>query len=132
MGLDALIADPRFATKTARHAHARELTAILDATFATRPLAAWRSALDAEGVMFSIVGTVDDLPDDPQMREAQVLVPFEGSDLLTVNSPMWVDGAAKVTPRMAPRVGEHSDEVLREAGYDEREIAALRAAGAVP
>jgi formyl-CoA transferase len=131
VGHEDLIADARFATKVARHAHARELTAILDKTFASRSVAEWRKALDAGGVMFSVVGTVDDLPDDQQMLETKVLVPIENSDMLTISNPLWIDGAEKVSARLAPNVGQHSDEVLRDAGYSNEAIAALRAAGVV-
>jgi formyl-CoA transferase len=51
--------------------------------------------------------------------------------MLTINSPIWVDGSNKKSPRHAPGVGEHSDEVLRAAGYDEASIRQLRAAGTV-
>jgi formyl-CoA transferase len=51
--------------------------------------------------------------------------------MLTINSPIWVDGSDKVKPRHAPGVGEHSDEVLRAAGYDEAAIKQLRASGTV-
>ena len=65
------------------------------------------------------------------MRESGALVPFVGDELMTVTSPLWVEGQEKVMPRSAPRVGEHSDAVLRDSGYDENEIAAMRAAGVV-
>jgi formyl-CoA transferase len=64
------------------------------------------------------------------MLDNDVLVPLEGG-MLTINSPIWVDGSAKVKPRPAPAVGEHSDEILRAAGYDEASIGKLRAAGTV-
>ena len=51
--------------------------------------------------------------------------------LLTISSPIWVDGARKVQPRRPPGIGEHSDEILRNAGYDEASIQKLRASGAV-
>jgi formyl-CoA transferase len=51
--------------------------------------------------------------------------------MLTINSPIWIDGAKKVKPRHPPGVGEHSDEILREAGYDEASIRNLRTSGAV-
>jgi formyl-CoA transferase len=51
--------------------------------------------------------------------------------MLTVSSPFWIDGQEKVAPRHAPRVGEHSDEVLQAAGYDQNEIGKMRAAGIV-
>ncbi len=56
------------------------------------------------------------------------LVPFENDELLTVTSRFWVEGQEKATPRHSPRVGEHSDAVLREAGYADSEIEATRAA----
>jgi formyl-CoA transferase len=71
------------------------------------------------------------MPDDRQMIENNVLVPFEGDTMLTVNSPIWIDGSNKARPKRPPGLGEHSDEILREAGYDERAIRQLRAAGAV-
>jgi crotonobetainyl-CoA:carnitine CoA-transferase CaiB-like acyl-CoA transferase len=51
--------------------------------------------------------------------------------MLTVNSPIFIDGARKVQPRKPPGIGEHSDQILREAGYDEASIQKLRASGAV-
>jgi crotonobetainyl-CoA:carnitine CoA-transferase CaiB-like acyl-CoA transferase len=65
------------------------------------------------------------------MHDNDVLVPFENDNLLTINSPIWVDGAQKRQPQHPPGLGEHSDEVLREAGYGAAEIARLRKAGAV-
>ena len=76
-------------------------------------------------------GILDDIPTDQQMLDNEVLVPFEGDTMLTVNSPIWVDGAKKVQPRHPPGIGEHSDEILREAGYDEASIRQLRSTGAV-
>jgi formyl-CoA transferase len=65
------------------------------------------------------------------MLENDVLVPLEGDGMLTINSPIWVDGSDKVKPGHAPDIGEHSEEVLRAAGYGEAEIGTLRAAGIV-
>ena len=50
---------------------------------------------------------------------------------MTVNSPIEIGGQEKVAPRRAPEVGEHSEQVLREAGYAGSEIAALREAGVI-
>jgi len=65
------------------------------------------------------------------MIDNDVLVPFEDSDIMTINSPIWVDGSTKKKPRLPPDVGQHSDEILREAGFDAEAIAALRASGTV-
>lgn len=123
--------DPLFATTPARHANARALVAILDEVLAGSTFAEWRARLDAAGLIFGVVATVDDILDDDQMRAAEVIVPFENDTMLTINSPLWIAGAPKAPPRHPPALGEHSDEVLREAGYEEAEIRALRARNVV-
>ena len=131
LGREDLVADARFATKPDRHARSLELIKIFDEIFATRDLAEWRTILDGNGLVFGVIGILDDIPNDRQMIENDVLLPFENDTMLTVNSPIWVDGSKKTQPRHPPGVGEHSDEVLREAGYDEAAIRQLRASGAV-
>ena len=131
LGREDLINDPRFATKADRHARSVELIKIFDETFATRDLAEWRKILDGNGLVFGIVGIMDDIPNDKQMLDNEVLVPFENDTMLTISSPIWIDGAKKVQPRKPPAVGEHSDEILRGAGYDEAAIKQLRSSGAV-
>ncbi|MDO9564138.1 MAG: CoA transferase [Bradyrhizobium sp.] len=131
IGREDLVTDERFATKAGRHARSIELIKIFDETFATRDLAEWRAILDGNGLVFGVVGILDDIPNDKQMLENEVLVPFENDTMLTISSPIWVDGARKVQPRKPPGIGEHSDEILRNAGYDEASIQKLRASGAV-
>jgi crotonobetainyl-CoA:carnitine CoA-transferase CaiB-like acyl-CoA transferase len=131
LGREDLVNDARFATKADRHARSIELIAIFDHIFATKDLAEWRVALDGNGLVFGVVGILDDIKNDTQMIETEALVPFENDSLLTINSPIWVDGSAKVKPKRPPEVGEHSAEILREAGYDEASIQNLKASGAV-
>jgi formyl-CoA transferase len=131
IGREDLVTDPQFATKAERHARSLELIKILDEIFATKDLAEWRGILDGSGLVFGVVGILDDIPNDRQMIENEVLVPFENDTMLTVNSPIFIDGSRKVTPRKPPGVGEHSDEILRGAGYDDAAIQKLRASGAV-
>ena len=131
LGREDLVTDARFETKKERHARSLELIKIFDETFATRDLAEWRKILDGNGLVFGVVGILDDIPNDKQMIENEVLVPFENDTMLTISSPIWVDGSKKVQPRKPPGLGEHSDEILRNAGYDEAAIDKLRAAGAV-
>ena len=131
IGRDDLIADDRFATKAGRHARSLELIHIFDEVFATRDLAEWRRILDGNGLVFGVVGILDDIPTDQQMLDNEVLVPFANDTMLTVNSPIWVDGARKAPPRKPPGIGEHSDEILRKAGYDDAAISTLRTSGAV-
>src|SRR5829696_6343044 len=115
LGREDLVTDPRFETRKDRHARSVELIKILD----------------GNGLVFGVVGILDDIPNDKQMIENEVLVPFENDTMLTISSPIWVDGSKKVQPRKPPGIGEHSDEILRNAGYDEAAIGELRASGAV-
>ena len=87
-----LAEDPRFATKDARRENARSLTKILDAVFARRDLAAWRSILDAAGVTFGAVHTVNEASGDTQFQQIGALVPFADGKGLTVSSPFHLDG----------------------------------------
>ncbi|HUB11271.1 MAG TPA: CoA transferase [Acetobacteraceae bacterium] len=131
IGREELADDPRFATKQARLHNAPALVTELDATFAARDMAEWRVILDAVGVTFGVVGKVDDVPDDAQMRAIGAVVPFADGDALTVSSPFNLAGESKVPAQRAPKLGQHSDAVLREAGYDPDEIGRMRGAGVV-
>lgn len=131
LGREDLVTDVRFETKKDRHARSLELIKIFDETFVTRDLAEWRKILDGNGLVFGVVGILDDIPTDQQMIDNEVLVPFENDTMMTISSPIWVDGSRKVQPRKPPALGEHSDEILRNAGYDEAAIGKLRASGAV-
>jgi crotonobetainyl-CoA:carnitine CoA-transferase CaiB-like acyl-CoA transferase len=129
IGREDLTDDPRFATPDARKAHARELVDVLDAEFAKRDLSDWRKVLDDVGVTFGIVGTVNETLTDQQMQDSGALVPFADGKTLTVSAPFHLEGVDKVPARRAPSIGQHSDEVLREAGYSADEISRLRTSG---
>ena len=65
------------------------------------------------------------------MLDNDILVPFAGSETRTINSPISLRGVDKVQPRMPPSVGQHTDDVLKEAGFSVADIAQMRTAGAV-
>ena len=134
IGRSELFADPRFATPAARRSNVRALIAILDAVFAERDWAEWRRVLEASGVAFGVVGTLDDIALDPQMRESGALVSIDdprAGAALTVSSPLGIGGQEKVPATMAPGIGEHTLEVLREAGLDEADLARLLQSGVI-
>ncbi len=126
--------DPRFATTPARRANAHALVPILDGVFAARPWPEWQAILAAHDITFGVVATVDDARTDQQMLASGALVPIDDPRAgapLTIASPLWLEGQAKLPPRYPPELGEHSVEILREAGYEESEIEKLLASRTV-
>ncbi len=122
----------KFSTSKARGENSQELIALLDKHFAQRDLADWRARLDAAGISFGVVGTLDDIPNDEQMRVSGAIVPFADGNGLTVAAPFAISGASQAAPRRAPQtVGQHSEEVLAQAGFSANEIQELWAAGAL-
>ena len=134
IGREDLVTDPRFAETPNRRKHARALTAILDEHFGTKDWVDWSPILEKTGVAFGVVGTLDDIPHDAQMRASGALVPIDdprAGASLTVASPLQIDGQEKVPPTLAPSIGQHTVEVLRAAGIAEGEIERLLRAGVI-
>ncbi|HZQ56741.1 MAG TPA: CoA transferase [Acidimicrobiales bacterium] len=109
--------DPRFATARDRAANAVALIALLDATFATRPLSEWAAAFAAEPEVFwAPVNTVDDLLADPQFLAAGgiVEVPDGAGTTPMVAVPADFHGTPGGPRSPAPALGQHTGEVLAE------------------
>jgi formyl-CoA transferase len=128
--LEPLTHDPRFAVGAARDAHAPELIATFDAAFARHPLATWRQRFDAAGITFGVVGTLAEIPDDPQMQAVGAIEAGAADGPAGVGSPVRIHGSRRAPPGAAPALGAHGEAILAEAGFDAVERAALQAAGA--
>jgi formyl-CoA transferase len=132
IGRPDLLADPRFSDPAKLAANRPELVAILDKTFGAQPMAHWHEALS--GFTFAAVRGPQEVINDPQLKANDIVVPLEGVGgklTSTISSPIQVHGVAKVPARRAPDLGEHTDEVLQELGFDPKGIEGLRESGAV-
>lgn len=126
--------DPRFATDVQRIANRAALSAEIEQVFATRPVQHWVDVLNAAGVPAGPVYTVPQVFEDPQVKHmgatAQA-VSASGKTCTFVTQPVHLERTPASVQAAAPACGEHTDEVLREAGLDDDEIQALRAQGVV-
>lgn len=126
-----LMDDPRFQSVAGRKEHAVAVTATLDQIFATKTLEEWSKILDKHGVVFGAVTPVADVPNDEQAKIAGALVPTEDGSMLTVSSPFWIEGEEKQKAKRAPKIGQHSDEVLSAAGFSADDLKKLRSEGII-
>ena len=131
VGRPELVQDPRFAGPEAMRQNAVALMQILDEAFVRRSLADWRPVLDAAGLTYGVVASVAEAARDPQALAAGFLRPLADTGMMTVDSPFSLGGVGKAPVARAPEHGEHSRRILREAGYSEAEIDALRVAGTI-
>ena len=129
LGRPELIDHPLFATPELRRANGPELVGIIDAAVAGKDLAAWKEIFHRHDVIWSPVPSTQQAAADPQMEANGVYAEIEPG-LRTVMNPLTLAGVDKVKPRIAPRVGEHTVEVLQELGYSEHAIAELLHRGA--
>jgi len=135
IGRRDLLEDERFAGYAGRtRHHAKELMAILDETFAERPAGEWAELLNARGIFSALVQNYDEAARDPQALANGyfVDVPREGGPpVRMVNTPIQFSKTPVHIRSIAPELGQHTEEVLLEAGLSWEEITALRDDGAV-
>jgi len=128
-----LMDDPRFETTEKRRAHATDLAAILDPVFAGRPWPEWKERLRRHEITFGLLGVLRDVPDDEQAVANGAVVPTRQDDMpRSISAPLRLSfAAAPVPPGAGPAHGAHTDEVLREVGYDQQGLDRLRSGGAL-
>ncbi len=136
LGLEALAADPAYATNAERVRNRDSFVAALAEAARTMPRAALLAALEGAGVPAGPINTVEQVFADPQVKARGLRLDLpatgaRGGAAPSVRSPLVIDGEPAAADAAAPRIGEHTDEVLGELGLSASEIAGLRAAGAI-
>jgi crotonobetainyl-CoA:carnitine CoA-transferase CaiB-like acyl-CoA transferase len=134
VGLPGLAEDPRFRTNPDRVRNRDALVALLEERLRTEDTATWNARLSAAGVPAAPVADVRDVAESRQTAALGILQRLEHpriSGLTLPALPLSFDGERALHPSAPPDVGEHSAEVLREAGYTDDEIAALAAEGVI-
>jgi len=126
--------DARFATNSARMANLDALVAKMSAVLATRTKGEWIAAFDAAGVPVGPVHTVGEALAHPQTLARGMVVDLlhpQAGATRALGCPIHFSETPTRITRPAPLLGEHTREVLREAGYADGEIDAFVAAGVV-
>ncbi|RLA43146.1 MAG: CoA transferase [Gammaproteobacteria bacterium] len=134
MEREDLLSDPRFLDIKDRNDNAKLLGPVLAETFKTRDLLEWRERLGAQKLTFSVLATMEEVIDDPQVLANDMLIDVEGHDYgrgQAVNSPFWVEGSDKVPARIGPEPGASGADILRELGYSEDNITTLSQKGVI-
>jgi len=123
--------DPRFSSQEARSRNIAEVYAFVAGQMVARTSADWLRLLKEADIPATPLNSIEDVIDDPHLAECGFFVmtahPTEGR-LRLMRTPLAWSNAPPHALRPAPRLGEHSVEILREAGYADAEIEGMIAA----
>ena len=132
-GRPELMDDPRYATRPARFRHRDEINAELERWMAEKTTEEWAGPLSEAGVPCMPVQSLEQVVADPHLAEVgfwhEIDHPSEGRVRLMA-SPLTLNGSPASIRRPPPRQGEHTREILSEAGFDDVRIEELLASGA--
>jgi crotonobetainyl-CoA:carnitine CoA-transferase CaiB-like acyl-CoA transferase len=133
IGRPELRDDPRFSTKLARSRNSNAFFRIRAEEIAKKTSADWIAILEAADIPVMPYHTLETLPHDPHLQDVGLLKrvqhPTEGA-MWEIANPIRHSDFAPAERTPPPHIGEHTREVLREAGFDEAAIEAMFAAGA--
>jgi crotonobetainyl-CoA:carnitine CoA-transferase CaiB-like acyl-CoA transferase len=132
IGRTDLLSDPRFADPAQLAVNMGQLTAIVDEIFSAQSMAHWREVFDKAHITYGLVRDPSEVIKDPQLSENGIIIPLEGAGgnlKTTISSPIQVHGVTKVAAKRAPEIGEHNEEILKELGFDPKEIDSFRTSG---
>jgi len=132
IGRAGMIEDPRFRTNTDRVRNRPLVDEAVGAWFVTKTRDESLTQMRAAGVTVGPVYNIDDAVEDPHFRERQIIVDVEDPELGSLpmhNIVPRLSGTPGVWRTPAPTLGQHTDDILRQAGLDTEAIAKLRAEG---
>jgi formyl-CoA transferase len=134
-GLENLLTDPAYATAATRQKNRDRLNEDINRRLRTRPSAEWLDLFAKAEVPAGPIYAIDQVFDDPQVRHLKltrkVASPGLDREIELVRNPVGLSRTPSQIAAPSPECGEHADEVLRETGYRDDEIAALRSHGTI-
>ena len=134
LGDEDLVTEPRFATNQGRLANHSEFKARVEAALSSRSVAEWVERLIAAGIAAGPIYEFDQVFEDAQVRHVGMVREVDQPGLGTVRMlgfPFAVGGRRPPVTRPAPRLGQHTREVLGELGISASDIDRLIGLGAI-
>jgi crotonobetainyl-CoA:carnitine CoA-transferase CaiB-like acyl-CoA transferase len=128
------LVDPRFERNPLRVKNADALQELIESILVTQPTAHWVAKLDAAGVPGGPVYTYDQTLADPQVQHRRMVYDIDHpviGPMKTLGLPLKSDGELTQIRKPAPLHGQHTEEVLHEAGYTDNQVRGLLAEGVV-
>ncbi len=134
IGRPDLLDDPRFVDIPARMLNAPALVDELDPVFAERPLAEWAPIFERENVWFAPVQSLDEVAADPVAEAAGCFVEVgtDAGPVRQVATPATFSATPVEMRSWAPELGQDTEFILEELGYDWDRIIAMKETGAIP
>src|SRR5262249_46689986 len=129
LDLSALQSDPRFSNAIVRVVNRDELKSLIESRLAENTTAHWLARMLERGIPCGPINTIDQALADPQVQARKLLVRLGGRDF--IGSPLKLSRTPPSLRRGPAEIGEHSRDVLQEAGFTPAEIEAVIASGAV-
>ena len=126
--------DPDYADDTARVANRQALAELIEVVTRTRARAHWLALFEEHGVPCGPINTYAEVFQDEQISARDMVLETDHPTLgrlRTLGSPLKMSRTPPRPGRPAPLLGQHTDEVLREAGYAPGDLTALRTAGVI-
>jgi len=134
LGHSEWLDQPEFATNASRVSNRTLLAARIEEITATERRSHWLALLDANDIPCGPINSYEQVFADPQVMAREMVVETNHPALgrmRTLGSPIKMSATPPDVSRRAPQLGEHTTDVLSEAGFSSAEIAALRKAGAI-
>jgi crotonobetainyl-CoA:carnitine CoA-transferase CaiB-like acyl-CoA transferase len=135
VGLEDLIARPVFESMEKREQNCEELVSILDDLFAGKSREEWIGILNTErDLIYSVVNDMDDVVRDPQVTANRYIVDFDHpvfGPIKYFGFPVHFSETPMAIQREAPELGQHTEEVLLEVGYNWEDIGLMKDEGVI-